>query len=691
MIDSVEYQQLEYDLERHREINSCMADWIWEVDAQGIYIFAAGNVKKILGYDESDLIGKSPFDFMSDLEASRVGSLFGELASNQAPIVELENWNIHKDGSAVCLLTSGVPVLDSDGKLLGYRGIDKDITAEKKSHEEIMRHKMIFDSVKEAIVITDLHGVIVDVNPAYEVITGYQRDEIVGEYPSKLKSNYHDAAFYNAMWSDISSKGSWEGEIWDRRKNGEIFPKWLSINTFYDGYNIASGYVGLFSDISDKKASEEKLINLAFYDPLTSLPNRSNFHESLIHALSMVKQKEEQLALYYIDLDNFKYINDTFGHNAGDNLLLEVSIRMKEFLREEDTLARLGGDEFAVIHTGKVVDHMISIISTRILDSLLEPFTVMGHEIQVGASIGVSVYPHDGLDAEILIRNADTAMYDAKKRGTRNYQSFTHELHQRSQDRLHLENDLRRAIKNEEFELHYQPQIDITCDKLIGSEALIRWTHPTRGIISPAEFIPTAEETGMIIEIGAWVFKKACSYLRECIDSGRDPVRVAINLSAKQFSDNGLIKMIKSTLEREKIPVDLIELEITESTLMDNADQTVEILNEISKLGISIAMDDFGTGYSSLAYLKNFPVNKIKIDREFIRGLPDSKDDALLTSAMISLSNNLGVEVLAEGAETEGQVEFLRQHGCKYIQGFYYSKPLPPEEFMNYVDSMQNS
>ena len=684
-------RQLAISESRYRDISNSMADWIWEVDAQGIYTFIDGNVKNSIGYEAEELIGKSPFEFMPEEEAARVGALFAEIVSKQLPIEDLENWNITKDGRHICLLTNGVPILDGQGNLLGYRGVDKDITDRKLADETLQRFKKIIDSANEAIVVTDIKGVIIDINPAYETITGYSRDELIGSTPGKLKSDRHDKAFYETMWQAIDSDGSWQGEIWDRRKNGETFPKWLSINTLYDSNGEPGSYVGLFSDISDKKKAEEKLVNLAYYDPLTKLPNRSHFHERLIADLADASRRKEKLALLYIDLDHFKYVNDTFGHASGDALLVTVARRLSQRLREKDTIARLGGDEFAVILTGIDSSDTIPALARKLSDAINEPILIQGQEIQVGASIGISLFPDDTTDDETLVQNADAAMYHAKKKTRSDFQFFNEDINQRNKQRLIIENNLRRAIKNEEFELYYQPQIDIFTEEVIGSEALIRWNDPEKGLIPPLDFIPIAEETGLILEIGAWTFKQACKQLRNTMDEGKTPIRVAINLSAVQFRDKGLVEMIVSSLKHENISAEWVELEITESAIMENADAATEILEQLSEHGIRISIDDFGTGYSSLAYLKNFPVDKLKIDREFIRGLPHNNDDIILTTVMINLAHSLGIVVLAEGAETREQIDFLRRQGCHYVQGYYYSKPLPHNEFEMYISSMSGN
>jgi diguanylate cyclase (GGDEF)-like protein/PAS domain S-box-containing protein len=666
-----------------------MADWIWEVNVKGIYTFAEGNTKGVLGYNAHELIGKSPFDFMPEDEVSRIAQIFTNIVKEQSSIIDLENWNISKSGDRVCLLTNGIPFYDKNNNLLGYRGIDKDITEKKRAEDKLLQFKNIFNSANEAIVITNLDGNICDINLAYETITGYSREEVIGNTPAKVKSNRHDQSFYQKMWHSLKTEGCWEGEIWDRRKNGEIFPKWLSINTIYNVHNEANYYVGFFSDISEKKVAENKLIDLAYFDPLTKLLNRSHFRERLLHSLEVATRRKDNLILLFIDLDRFKDVNDTFGHTIGDLLLIKVAKKLKKILRNVDTIARIGGDEFTVILSEVNNLNEITSIVNKIINSLCTPFFIQNHEIMIAASIGIATYPDDGIDVDTLISNADAAMYCAKSKGGSNFQFFSEEINQRNQKRSHLEKNLRRAIKNNEFELYYQPQIDIINKKVTGAEALIRWNDPHNGLISPIDFIPVAEETGMIIEIGAWVCDQICQFIRRCLDRQMQVIPIAMNLSAVQFRDGSLISMIRSTLKKSAIATSLVELEITESAIMENTDQVVKTLKEFRDMGFHISIDDFGTGYSSLAYLKKLPIDKLKIDREFIRNLPENRDDIVLTTTMINLAKNFSLEVLAEGVETEEQINFLHKSGCRYVQGFYHSKPLPEEKFIDFLSCFE--
>jgi len=446
----------------------------------------------------------------------------------------------------------------------------------------------------------------------------------------------------------------------------------------------------LQTEVDKRIETEKKLEELAYKDVLTQLPNRQLFYDRLeIELIRAQRNNDGKLALLFIDLDDFKKVNDTVGHHIGDELLVEVALRIKACVRAQDTVARLGGDEFTIIISEIKSSKVASDIADKIIHEVSLPITLQGCKHFIGASIGISVYPEDSSNMDILVRDADAAMYHAKENGRGNYQFYSEKINDRNQKRRQLDEDLRRTVENEEFELYYQPQIDTFNNRLIGAEALIRWNHPKGHLVSPLDFIPIAEENGLIIDIGEWVFKQACHHVHKCQSLGKKTVPVAINLSAVQFAHDGLIDMIEMTLKHENVSSDLIELEITESAIMDNADKAIETINQLNQMGIRISIDDFGTGYSSLAYLKKFSVNKLKIDREFIKDLPQDKEDVVLTSTMIMLANKLELDVLAEGVETKEQVDFLLELGCNLVQGYYFSKPLPEDEFVSYISSMK--
>ncbi|MFK5892580.1 MAG: EAL domain-containing protein [Pseudomonadota bacterium] len=655
------------------------------VDNGDDFIFKNFNraAEQIENVKRDDLLGKRVKDVFPGIEEFGLFKVFQKVW--KSGISEAFTDEIYKDDNSISSCRDNWVYKLPSGDIVA---VYNDVTARKQAEEQSALISTVYENTSEAIIITDADSHIINCNQAYTDITGYSLEEVKGKNPNITCSGQHDKEFYTDMWKSVKESGSWSGELWDQRKNGEVFPKWLSINAVLNRDAKPSHYVGVFTDITNQKAVERELETLAFKDTLTGLPNRQLFQERLDYEIKRAHRDNSQMALIFMDLDKFKLVNDSLGHHVGDELLQQVAQRLQASVRENDTIARLGGDEFTIILCSINSPSVAAAIAEKIIEAISLPFILHGHEIFVGASLGISLYPDDCHDKEFMLRNADAAMYHAKEKGRGNFQFFSEEINLRNQQRLLLEHKLRQAIKNKEFELYYQPQINIINNTVIGSEVLIRWNEPNKGLISPLDFIPIAEETGLILEIGAWVFQQACAQLRSCMDSGKTPVRVAINLSAVQFRDEGLFEMISSTIKQNNIATKWIELEVTESAVMENADEAIMILEKLSALGIRISIDDFGTGYSSLAYLKKFPVDKLKIDREFIRDLPNDDDDVVLTTTMINLANSLGIDVLAEGVETKEQIEFLRKHGCHYIQGYYYSKPLPYDEFMAYITSI---
>ncbi len=483
------------------------------------------------------------------------------------------------------------------------------------------------------------------------------------------------------MWRQIKEFGSWSGEVWDRRKNGEIYPKWLIINAIASEDGITTGYVGIFSDLSEQKKAEKKLEDLSFYDSLTHLPNRVLFRDRLSVGISIAKRDKHQLAVLLIDLDRFKIINDSLGHNVGDELLEMIAQRFLTLGRESDTVARLGGDEFAVLLPELSHAEDASVVAQNFIDSLQEPFCLEGHCINIGTSIGISIFPCDGVDVDGLIKHAELALYKAKEHGRNHYQYFSQELQEAVNDQLEMEDEMRQAILNQQFTLFYQPKISLTTNKITGMEALVRWVHPEKGLIPPDKFIPLAEETGLMIPLGEWILETACRETADWSKRFDDSLVVAINLSAKQFQSAGLLELIEKILNKYQLRAKNIELEITESCVMEDVKGALKTMKAFRKHGLKLAIDDFGTGYSSLSYLKNFPISTLKIDRSFVMELTSDSDDAAIVEVIILLARKLGLDVVAEGVETEAQLEFLREQCCQYVQGYFLSRPLPAEEF----------
>jgi len=556
-----------------------------------------------------------------------------------------------------------------------------------ESQRHLRQAAVVFEGTSEGIIITDSKHRIIAVNSAFTRITGYTADEVMGKNPSLLQSGRHDKAFFQAMWRSLQETGQWQGELWNRRKDGEIYPELLTVNVVKDKEGNTTHHVGIFSDISRIKETEYKLAHLAHHDPLTELPNRLLFHDRLEQAILRAQREGNQAAVLFLDLDRFKNINDSMGHAAGDLLLQRVAERLKEAMRAEDTIARLGGDEFVLIVEALKGRKDAAAVARHLLDLFNQPFCLENQEVFIDASIGISLYPGDGKDTQTLVRNADAAMYRAKAEGRNNYQFYTAELTAVATERLTLENQLRRALERNEFELYYQPQFALNDgDRILeGVEALIRWNQTEQGLILPTKFIPVAEETGLIVPIGEWVLRTACAQQQAWVKAGYKPLRMAVNLSARQFHSQDLAKRIAEILEQTGMPPSCLELELTESTIVRDTESTIKTLHELSDMGISLSIDDFGTGYSSLSYMKHFPIDRLKIDQSFVRDITRNKPEAEMIVPIIALGHSMKLRVLAEGVEFEEQLCYLREQGCDEIQGYLCSRPLPPEELIQFL------
>lgn len=543
----------------------------------------------------------------------------------------------------------------------------------------------VIESTRDGVMVTDLAPRIVSVNPAFTRITGYPEQEVVGRNPRILRSGRHGAEFFRALWQSLEEVGHWRGEIWNRRRDGEVYPQWLSISRVLDEHGRPTHYTAVLTDISELKRTEERLQHLAHHDPLTDLPNRMLAQLRLEQAIARARRNRGLVAVLFLDLDQFKTINDSLGHPVGDRLLVEVAQRLSGRVREQDTLARFGGDEFLLIIEQLPDPEAAGQLADALLKRLERSFTIDGRDLYVSASIGISMFPGDGDSVTELIQHADAAMYQAKGQSRNTYQFYTEALTRSANLRLSMEARLRRAIERDELLAHYQPQVDLATGTPVGVEALVRWKTADGRTVMPAEFIPVAEDSGLIVPIGYWVLRESCSQGRRWLDAGGPPMRLAVNLSVLQWGHKGLLERIRETLGQTGFPSELLEFEITETTLMQGKGPESEVLAALRDLGVRVAIDDFGTGYSSLSALKRFPVDVLKIDRAFVDGLPDDSDDQEIVSAIIAMARALRLETVAEGVETSAQREFLLQKGCRIGQGFLFARPMPATECMAWL------
>lgn len=587
-------------------------------------------------------------------------------------------------------------IRDEELALIGYLLIAHDISERNRIEQDLRLAATAFETF-EAIVITDNKNRILRVNRAFSEITGYQLEEVAGKTPRILRSNWHDANFYREMWRSLKEKDHWQGEIYNKRKNGEIYPEWLIITVVKNSQQEVTHHVATFLDLSERKKQEAKIHYLAYHDSLTGLPNRTAILEQLKRELNRAHQYNKVFgALLFLDLDRFKNINDSLGHAAGDQLLIDVAQRLKKTIHEDNMVGRLSGDEFVIILSDLAEDKNATtthaqLIAERLRSDISQPYLIDNHEFYISVSIGITLFPENGANESDLLRQADTAMYQAKLQKKTGIQVYLPSMQAAALERLALENDLRQALRNNELLLYFQPQVNLLTDQLTGAEALVRWLHPKRGMLNPAYFIPIAEDSGLIFQLGQWVLQMACWQNREWQKQGLNIVPIAINLSAAQFRQPNLPDKINQCLEENQLSAHYLGLEVTESLLMEDIDSILLTLHSLKKMGIQLAIDDFGTGYSSLSYLKRFPVDKIKIDQSFVRDILIDPDDAAITSTIISMAKSLNLKTIAEGVESREQYDFLRHRECDEMQGYFYSRPLPAQRFAEMLKPAANA
>ena len=645
-------------------------------DLRFVHFNRAG--ERLTGYSRDQLIGKNDHDFFPKEQADLFVAKDREvLAAQSAPVIGEEPIT-RADGTTRLLQTVKLPIPDEQGRPKYLLGISEDITDRRRAEEQLRIAARAFENTADGVIIYDPQRRVVSVNKSFTTITGYREHEVLGKPAEFLGSDQHDDAFYRDVASVVDENGRWQGEMMRRRKNGELYPALCSISAVKDDKGAITNYVTVFNDISSFKEYEAKLEFIAHHDSLTGLPNRALFLERFRQALVRARRRNGALAVLFIDLDEFKTINDSLGHLAGDKLLQVVATRLQACVRESDVVARLAGDEFTIMVDDLNKTEDAGKVAEKLLRALANPIEVGEHKLAISASVGISCYPIDGDDSETLLKNADAAMYAAKESGRKNYQFYTPEMNERVMQRVQMETAMRLALERHEFVLHYQPKVELASGAIYGIEALLRWAHPQRGLVSPAEFIPVLEDTGLIVPVGEWVTREACRQIRAWQDSGLKVPPVAVNLSARQFQQKNLEKTVVEILAETGVAPELLQFEITESLLMNDPEGAERTLRALKTAGVRLSIDDFGTGYSSLAYLRRFPLDILKIDRAFIKDMVDNPDDAAITLAVISLAHSLGLKVVAEGVETEAQVNLLALHSCDEMQGYYFSKPVAP-------------
>jgi diguanylate cyclase (GGDEF)-like protein/PAS domain S-box-containing protein len=672
--------------DRMSDLVELSSDWFWEQDAHYRFTFTSETMQ--VGFVNVTRIGSQPWDQPTNLTPAQWAAHRDNLDARRNFVLRFAT-KTHR-GTEYWAEIRGKPRFDADGSFIGYRGVGTDITERKRAEAELRLAATAFES-REGIVITDAQRVILRVNQAFVDVTGHAAEAVVGQTPSLFKSHRHGAEFYRAMWQSIDARGNWQGEVWNRRKNGEIYPVWLTITAVRNEEGEVTHYVGAQTDITDQKRAQDRIEELAFIDQLTQLPNRTLLLDRLKQAMAVAHRNGTHGALLFIDLDNFKTLNDTLGHDKGDLLLQQVALRITRSLRDGDTVARFGGDEFVVV-LGNLSTASVEAaahteaVAGKILTTLAQEYTLGDVLFQSSASIGVTLFKSDGVTVDDLLKQADLAMYRSKATGRNAMHFFDPTMQAVVLERALLERDLRQALHDKQFLLHFQPQILAASNTISGAEVLVRWLHPTRGMVSPANFIALAEESGLIVPLGDWVLETACSQLAKWAAHDQfSQFSLAVNVSAVQFRQPDFVDKVHSVLHRTGALGQRLKLELTESLLVNNVQEVVEKMVVLQASGVKFSLDDFGTGFSSLAYLKRLPLDQLKIDQSFVRDVMVDPNDAAIARTVVALGHSLGLNVIAEGVETDAQRDFLAQAHCDAFQGYFFSRPLPAHEFESFA------
>jgi len=668
---------------RYKRIVENLNEGIWVIDRYNNINFVNPALADILGYSVEQMLGRSVFDFVDEENRSLLKQQIAQRKKGVADIYEIEMQNHQRD--SLLLQVESAPLLNAQKN---YDGLVEGIRDMTDIQQQQLRLKMLSSAVEQSgsmVMITDQDASIEYVNPKLCDITAYSREELLGKNARIFRPEDIDMETISDLWANINSGNDWQGEIQLRKKDGNLIWVLMSVSSIHNEKNRISHFVTVFEDVSQLKEARLRMEELAYVDGLTGLANRLLFRDRLEQVLKGLQRSAGSAALLYLDLDEFKRINDSLGHDVGDAVLMKVAESLRQCVRHQDTVARMGGDEFVILLTD--IDGMAgaSSVARKIMQTMAKPIQLLKKEILITPSIGITLAPADSLNADILLKNADMAMYKAKSLGRNNFQFFTEEMNAKIVDHLTIENDLRQAIEKNELYMVYQPQCSIKYKKIAGIEALVRWKHPQKGELSPDYFIPIAETAGLMVKLGKWVLRTACREFKQLEKQGINNITLSVNLSTRQFRDQYLIETIQNILAETDFKALHLELEITETTLMEQIDHAIELLDQIKALGISLTIDDFGTGYSSLNYLKRLPIDTLKIDKTFIEDIPNDKDDMEISAAVIAMAHKLGLSVVAEGVASEEQWQFLEKNHCDIVQGYLLGKPMRVDDLLTFL------